>query len=44
MVVRPGHYRLQTDPPFVGNLVGKTGQVDVPSLADIVVVLDDVAP
>lgn len=43
-VVLPGRYRMQTDPPFVGNLVGKTGQVDVPSLAEIVVVLDDVAP
>ena len=44
VVVLPGQYRVQTDPPFVGNLVGKTGQVDVPSVAEIVVVLDDVAP
>ena len=43
-VVMPGHYRMQTDPPFVGNLVGQTGQVDVPSLAEIAVVLNDVTP
>lgn len=44
VVVLPGHYRMETDPPPIRNLVGKTGQVDVPSLAEIVVVLDDVAP
>lgn len=44
VVVLPGRYRMQTDAPPISNLVGKTGQVDVPTLTEIVVVLDDVAP
>lgn len=43
-VVLPGHYRLEAFPPFVGNLVGHVGEVDVPAQAEIVIVLRDVAP
>jgi hypothetical protein len=42
--VLPGHYRLEAFPPFVGNLVGHVGEVDVPAQAEIVIVLKDVAP
>jgi hypothetical protein len=44
LAVVPGHYRVVTDPPFVGNLVGKETSLDVPALGDVTIVLDDVAP
>ena len=43
-VVLAGHYRLETFPPFVGNLVGNISEIDVPTLGDVNVVLNDVAP
>lgn len=43
-VVLTGHYRLEAFPPFVGNLVGKVSEIDVPMLGDVNIVLDDVAP
>ena len=44
LVVLPGHYRVVADPPFVANLVGKESELDVPALAEVTIVLDDVAP
>lgn len=43
-VVARGHYRLEAFPPFVGNLVGRISELDVPTEADVIVVLGDVAP
>jgi hypothetical protein len=44
LVVFPGHYRVEAFPPFVGNLVSKVLETDVPSLSETNIVLDDVAP
>ena len=44
LVVLPGRYRLEVFPPYVGNLVGKIGELDVPALSEVTIVLDDVAP
>ena len=46
LVVLPGHYRVVTDPPYVGtvNLLGKESAIDVPAQGDVTIVLDDVAP
>ena len=44
LVVLPGHYRVVGDPPFTGNLVGTETEIDVPALADVNIVLGDVAP
>ena len=46
LVVLPGHYRVVVDPPYVGtvNLVGKETAIEVPTLGDVTIMLDDVAP
>ncbi|MEK7863311.1 MAG: carboxypeptidase-like regulatory domain-containing protein [Chloroflexota bacterium] len=44
LVVLPGRYRLEVFPPFVGNLVGKIGELDVPALSEVTIVLDDITP
>ncbi|HET7700777.1 MAG TPA: carboxypeptidase-like regulatory domain-containing protein [Candidatus Limnocylindria bacterium] len=44
LVVVPGRYRLEVFPPYVGNLVGRIGELEVPALTEVVIVLDDVAP
>jgi len=44
LVVAPGHYRVEANPPLVGNLVGTVFETDVPSLSEMNIVLDDVAP
>jgi hypothetical protein len=44
MVVVPGRYRMEAFPPFVGNLVGKVTDLDVPALSEVIIVLNDVAP
>jgi hypothetical protein len=44
MVVVSGHYRLEAFPPFVGNLVGKVSELDVPAMSEVTIVLGDVAP
>ena len=44
LVVLPGHYRVEAFPPFVGNLVGQVFESDIPSLSELNIVLDDVAP
>jgi hypothetical protein len=43
-VMRAGTYEVAVFPPFVGNLVGLTTSLDVPSLKELEIVLDDVAP
>jgi hypothetical protein len=44
MVVLPGHFRLEAFPPIYANLVGRISELDVPALAEVTIVLDDVAP
>lgn len=44
LVVIPGRYRLEVFPPYVGNLVGKIGELEVPALSEVTIVLEDSAP
>jgi hypothetical protein len=44
MVVLSGRYRMEAFPPFVANLVGKIGDLSVPTQSEVTIVLDDLAP
>lgn len=43
-VVRGGHYTIEVFPPFVGNLIGRVFELDIPTARDLEVTLSDVTP